>query len=212
MKYNKFDKHLKSIRKSLYEKLLLKSKESLYTPNDIKVPLDTLTINSDNSKVPEIQINNMRSRTHYSDEFKRAVVQEVLAGLITKDGARRLYGINGKSTVLNWIRNFENSKIKNTDTNEDHILYKPNLKDLQAENCWIRKELQISQLKIQELNLLIDISKSSSSVPIFSSCYRNQLTSPSYSEPKEPINNDNRFFKLTKEWTKKFIEIIRKGI
>lgn len=44
----------------------------------------------------------MKKVNYYSDEFKRAVVQKVLDGIICKEEARRKYGIIGKSAVLSW--------------------------------------------------------------------------------------------------------------
>ena len=42
----------------------------------------------------------------FSETFKRQVVQEVLSGKLSKEEARRLYHIKGKSAILNWIRKF----------------------------------------------------------------------------------------------------------
>ena len=45
-------------------------------------------------------------RNYYSTEFKRRVVQEVLDGRLTKEEAQRVYGLGGKSAILNWMRKF----------------------------------------------------------------------------------------------------------
>jgi transposase-like protein len=85
--------------------------------------------------------------TWYSDEFKRTVVLDVLSGAITKDGARRLYGIKGKSAVLNWIRNYENPKPV-----KPQKVYDPNAKESTVIELYrLQKELQFVQLKVQEL-------------------------------------------------------------
>lgn len=42
----------------------------------------------------------------YSEAFKWKVVREVLSGTLTKEQARRVYSIKGKSTVLYWMRAF----------------------------------------------------------------------------------------------------------
>ncbi len=42
----------------------------------------------------------------YPEDFKVRVVKEVESGLHSKDGARRKYGIGGKSTVLLWLRKY----------------------------------------------------------------------------------------------------------
>jgi transposase-like protein len=52
-------------------------------------------------------------RRKYSDEFKWRVVHEVLSGNLTKEAARRVYGIKGKSAVLNWLRKFGGIESRN---------------------------------------------------------------------------------------------------
>lgn len=47
-----------------------------------------------------------RSQKDYSMSFKLAVVSEVEAGLISVAGAKYKYGIQGRSTVLNWLRKY----------------------------------------------------------------------------------------------------------
>lgn len=43
---------------------------------------------------------------NYAESFKIQIVKEIENGLITKEGARRKYGIGGKSTVLSWCRKY----------------------------------------------------------------------------------------------------------
>lgn len=50
------------------------------------------------------------NRQKFSEKFKQKVAQEVLLGKLTKESARRVYGIKGNSAILNWIRNSETSK------------------------------------------------------------------------------------------------------
>lgn len=42
----------------------------------------------------------MKEIIHFSDEFKKSVIKELLNDHITKDEVRRQYGIKGKSLVL----------------------------------------------------------------------------------------------------------------
>jgi len=42
----------------------------------------------------------------YDEAFKIRVVKEVESGLLSKDAARRKYGIRGKTTVLSWCRKY----------------------------------------------------------------------------------------------------------
>lgn len=47
-----------------------------------------------------------RENSHYSPDFKFRVVQDVLQGKYSKEEARKIYGIKGKSAILYWIRQF----------------------------------------------------------------------------------------------------------
>jgi transposase-like protein len=42
----------------------------------------------------------------YSEEFKLKVVEEVLTGKYSKAEASRIYGIKGKSSILEWTRQY----------------------------------------------------------------------------------------------------------
>lgn len=49
----------------------------------------------------------MKSKhSHYSEEFKWQVVQEVLSGKFTKEEARKVYGIKSNCAILYWMRKF----------------------------------------------------------------------------------------------------------
>ena len=47
-----------------------------------------------------------RTNRKISDDFKRKVVLEVMSGELSKEGARRVYDIRGKSAVSDWISRF----------------------------------------------------------------------------------------------------------
>lgn len=47
-----------------------------------------------------------RSQKDYSMSFKLSVVSEVETGSISVTGAKNKYGIQGRSTVLNWLRKY----------------------------------------------------------------------------------------------------------
>jgi len=53
-----------------------------------------------------------RPRTNYSVAFKMQVVAEVENGLISANGARKLYNIPGNDTIASWVEKYGiNSKI-----------------------------------------------------------------------------------------------------
>jgi transposase-like protein len=100
-------------------------------------------------------------RTHYSKEFKLKVVEEVLRGEITKEEARRKYGLRAKSGVLSWMRKFEVSgyrqipdcfeRMKEEQTNDSAEL-KKRIKQLE-------RALKDAELKAEGYSRMIDIAE-----------------------------------------------------
>ena len=100
-------------------------------------------------------------KTYYSESFKIKVVKEVEAGIMTKEQARRRYGIRGKSAVLNWCRKYgryEHLGMK------DRIRFKTGkdeseeLKELRAEKAALEAQLEVSKLKVASLEALIEVA------------------------------------------------------
>lgn len=63
------------------------------------------------NRLTQKPIKMIKDSIHYSAEFKNNLVSEVLSGKLSKDEAKRVYGIRGNSTVLKWIRKFEKEDI-----------------------------------------------------------------------------------------------------
>jgi transposase-like protein len=51
-----------------------------------------------------------QNRQKFSESFKHKVAQEVLRGKLTKESARRIYGIKGKSAITDWVRSYKSVK------------------------------------------------------------------------------------------------------
>lgn len=108
----------------------------------------------------------MKKVNYYTDEFKQKVVNEVLNGLISKDEARRRYGIKGKSAVLNWMRKFDVSKSVNMTAKRKLGKSGKTVEELEAENQRLKQELDIEQLRTRALNVMIDIAEDRFKIPI----------------------------------------------
>ena len=108
----------------------------------------------------------MKEVNYYSDEFKESVVKEVLDGLISKEEARRRYGIKAYSAVLNWIRKFEGSKTRPMSTKKKLGTSGKTLEELEAENQRLKQELEMEQLRTRALNVMIDIAEDQFKIPI----------------------------------------------
>ena len=99
--------------------------------------------------------------TRYSQAFKLQVVEEVLRGDITKEQARRKYGISSKSGVLNWMRKFGVSSYKQIpdcfvrmqeEENMDKTALEKRVKELE-------RALEDAQLKAEGYSRMIDIAE-----------------------------------------------------
>lgn len=84
----------------------------------------------------------MKKNKVYTSSFKRQVVQEVLSGQISKESARKRYGIGGNTTILDWMRVYAGYKTKQTGINP--LL---NLQAMQIDNEKARLEEEIKHLQ-----------------------------------------------------------------
>ena len=92
----------------------------------------------------------------YSESFKIKVVKEIEHGLLTKEHARKSYGIKGKSAVLYWCRKYgrENYPImKSKRTKKPPTIDAKDMKIIELET-----RLKESQLKIDALESLIEVA------------------------------------------------------
>lgn len=111
--------------------------------------------------------------TRYSKEFKLKVVEEVLRGELSKEEARRKYGLRAKSGVLNWMRTFGVSghkqmpdffvRMKEKESNDSEAL-KKRIRQLERalEDAQLKAEGYSRMIDIAERELKISIRKKSS--------------------------------------------------
>ena len=99
----------------------------------------------------------------YSETFKREVVLLVQSGQISKEEARRRYGIKGHSTILKWIRKFES-------TDPDFQSYmdygKSDKKDLIKRIKELERQLEDEQIRSYGYSKMIDIAEKQLKVSI----------------------------------------------
>ena len=95
-----------------------------------------------------------RSQRDYNMGFKLAVISEVEKGELTYKQAQKKYGIQGRSTVLVWLR-----KYGNLDWSKPGLLLMSKSKETPAQKIKrLERELEDEQLKNKILNKMIDIS------------------------------------------------------
>ena len=97
-----------------------------------------------------------RSQRDYNLGFKLSVVSQVESGEMTYKQAQNIYGIQGRSTVLVWLRKFGNLDWSKPTL---HTMQSPQSKETPAQTIKrLEKELAEQRLKNQMLNYMIDLS------------------------------------------------------
>jgi len=97
-----------------------------------------------------------RSQRDYTLAFKLSVVSQVEKGELTYRQAQKTYGIQGRSTVLVWLR-----KHGNLDWRKPSIHYMDKSKESPTQKIKrLEKELADERLRNEILNTMIDISDS----------------------------------------------------
>lgn len=97
-----------------------------------------------------------RSQRDYSMSFKLSVIDEIEKGHLTYQQAQDLYGIQGKSTVLVWLRKYGNLDWKYPKASP---VSKLNKEETPAQKIKrLEKELENERLKNEMLNYMIDLS------------------------------------------------------
>jgi len=97
-----------------------------------------------------------RSQRDYNICFKLAVVSQVEKGELNYKPAQKKYGIQGRSTVLVWLR-----KHGNLDWSKPGLLFMSKTKETPAQKIKrLERELSDEKLRNTILNKMIDISDS----------------------------------------------------
>lgn len=99
-------------------------------------------------------IERKRTQRDYNLGFKLSVVSQVEKGEYTYKQAQKVYGIQGRSTVLVWLR-----KHGTLDWSKPNLLFMPKSKETPSQRIKrLEKELSDERLKNEILNKMIDIS------------------------------------------------------
>ncbi len=98
----------------------------------------------------------MKGNIYHPESFKREVVREVLLGHLSKSEAQKKYGIKSRSSILYWIRNFEES-----DTHKQSLMdyNKSDKKDLINRIKELERQLEDEQIRSFGYNKMIDIAE-----------------------------------------------------
>lgn len=110
----------------------------------------------------------------FSESLKLSIINRVSTGLISKEEARRRYGIKGKSLILDWQRNYQKYGLCSLNLKTDYILLKapkpnqPELaqEDLKARIKQLERQLEDEQLRSEAYSRMIDFAEKELNIPI----------------------------------------------
>lgn len=100
----------------------------------------------------------------FMDDQKRQIVLEVLSGKITKEEARRKYGIRSKSGILDWMRKY--AGLTSRSYGQDPLPILRDMDESKDENARLKariaeleKELESARLKGKAYQIMVELAK-----------------------------------------------------
>ena len=114
-----------------------------------------------------------RTQKNYSDSFKLQVVREIERGELSTTGAKRKYGIQSRSTVVNWLRKYGNFDWENQTpskmqkTPDQRIMeLEAKVKLLEKQKKRLEKQADHADKKSIIFDMMIDIAEKEYNIPI----------------------------------------------
>ena len=125
-----------------------------------------------------------RSQKDYSMSFKLEVVKEIESGLISTSGAKRKYGIQARSTVINWLRKYgtfdwENQTPSNMPQSKEQRLMEleARVKLLEKQKSMLEHQVERADKKAIIFDMMIDIAEKEYNISIRKNSSPEQSTS-----------------------------------
>jgi transposase len=125
-----------------------------------------------------------RSQKDYSMSFKLAVVQAVESGELSTTGACRKYGIQARSTVVNWLRKYgtfdwENQTLSNMSQSKEQRLLEleAKVKLLEKQKSLLEHQVERADKKAIIFDMMIDLAEKEYNISIRKNSSPEQSTS-----------------------------------
>jgi transposase-like protein len=112
-----------------------------------------------NQKGQEIMETHPKITKQYSLAFKQKVISEIEGGKLTREGARKLYGIGGGSLINSWIKKFGKLHLLNKVVRIEVKDELSKLKHLEKENKALESALAQAHLKLIVYESIIDVAE-----------------------------------------------------
>jgi len=130
------------------------------------------------------EIYKKRTQRDYSFSFKLQVVQEVEKGESSVTGAQRKYGIQGRSTVVNWLRKYGNFDWQNQTpsnmpkTPEQKLMeLEQKVRLLEKQKAFLEKQVEQSDKKAVIFDMMIGLAEKEYNISIRKNSCPEQSTS-----------------------------------
>lgn len=135
-------------------------------------------------KKEEESVYTKRSQKDYSMSLKLVVVQEIESGELSTTGAQRKYGIQARSTVVNWLRKYgtfdwENQTPSNMPKSKDQQLMEleQKVRLLEKQKAMLEKQVERADKKSIIFDMMIDLAEKEYNIPIRKNSLPEQSTS-----------------------------------
>jgi transposase-like protein len=132
-----------------------------------------------------------RSQKDYSLAFKLQLVQEVERGELSVTGASRKYGIQGRATVVTWLRKYgkfdwENQTPSNMPkTPEQKLLeLEQKVRLLEKQKALLEKQVETADKKAIIFDMMIDLAEKEYNIPIRKNSLPEQSTNTEMKKKK----------------------------
>lgn len=102
----------------------------------------------------------------YSESFKLKVISEIESGQLSKEAAKKLYGIGGHTTIYRWIKKLGKNHLLGKVVRIEAMGEIERLKQLEKEKKELESALAQAQLKIISLEKLIEVASREMGVDI----------------------------------------------
>jgi transposase len=108
----------------------------------------------------------MAEETDYVKRKQLQIVKEVEQGKLSVTGAQRLYGVQGRSTVVNWLRKYgsfdwENQTPSNMPKSPEQRIMEleAKVKLLEKQKSFLERQAHVSDSKVIIFDMMIDLAE-----------------------------------------------------
>jgi len=110
-------------------------------------------------KGQELMETKQKETKQYSISFKQKVITEIESGKLTKEGARKLYGIGGGSVINGWIKKLGKLHLLNKVVRIELKDEGSRLKQLEKEKKALESALAQAHLKLIVYESIIEVAE-----------------------------------------------------